>query len=137
MPSYVNLFVFAAAMAGLALLAGALLIANSVSLAMLDRRYEIGVLKAMGYARRQVQLVLVVEYILVALIATSAGLLAVQVILWLIGLLNPLAGSLLVIAPEAAAVILLASVGLILLTVLAVTWRPVKVSPVVVLNDRE
>lgn len=135
--SYVNLFVFAAAMAGLALLAGALLIANSVSLAMLDRRYEIGVLKAMGYARRQVQLVLVVEYILVALIATAAGLLAVQVILWLIGLLNPLAGSLLVIAPEAAAVILLASVGLILLTVLAVTWRPVKVSPVVVLNDRE
>jgi hypothetical protein len=44
--AYRNLFNLAVSMAGLALLAGVLLMANSVSLAVLDRRYDIGVLKA-------------------------------------------------------------------------------------------
>jgi len=135
--AYRNLFVFAVAMASLAILAGILLVANSVSLAMLDRRYEIGVLKAVGYARRQVLFTLVVEYSLVALIATGAGLLVVQIFLTLVAMMNNLAGSLLVMSPIAAGAILLSGVGLTLLTVLAVTWRPVQVSPVVVLNDRD
>lgn len=135
--SYRNLFIFAVAMASLALLAGILLVANSVSLAMLDRRYEIGVLKAVGYARRQVLFTLVVEYSLVALIATGAGLLVVQICLAVIGMINELAGSLLVMSPIAAGAILLSGVGLTLLTVLVVTWQPAQVSPVVVLNDRD
>jgi putative ABC transport system permease protein len=134
--SYANLFVFAVAMAGLALLAGILLVANSVSLAMLDRRYEIGVLKAMGYTRRQVLLMLVIEYSLVALIASGFGLLVVKILLLLLGMANHLAGSLLVIAPGAALFILVASIGLTLLTVIGVTWQPTQVSPVVILNDR-
>jgi putative ABC transport system permease protein len=134
--AYRNLFVFAVAMASLAILAGILLVANSVSLAMLDRRYEIGVLKAVGYARRQVLFTLVVEYSLVALIATGAGLLVVQIFLTVIAMMNDLAGSLLVMSPIAAGAILLSGVVLTLLTVLAVTWRPVQVSPVIVLNDR-
>jgi len=134
--AYRNLFVFAVAMASLAILAGILLVANSVSLAMLDRRYEIGVLKAVGYARRQVLFTLVVEYSLVALIATGAGLLVGQIFLTVIAMMNDLAGSLLVMSPIAAGAILLSGVVLTLLTVLAVTWRPVQVSPVIVLNDR-
>lgn len=135
--TYMNLFIFAVAMASLALLAGVLLVANSVSLAMLDRRYEIGVLKAVGYARWQLLFTLLVEYTLTALIATVAGLAAVQIFLIVMAMANDLAGSLLAMTPGAAVAILFSGVGLILLTVLAITWRPVQVSPVVVLNDRE
>ena len=72
--TYKNLFVFAAAMASLAILAGVLLVANSVSLAMLDRRFEIGVLKALGYSRGQVLFTQVVEYTLMAVIISLTGL---------------------------------------------------------------
>ena len=134
--TYQNLFVFATSMAGLALLAGVLLVANSVSLAMFDRRFEIGVLKTMGYNRGHILTTLMVEYSLVALIATAAGLAAVAIFLWIVAQTNPLAGSLLVMPASSAALIGLAYVGLTLLTVLFVTWGPTQVPPLVVLNDR-
>ncbi|MGE5221162.1 MAG: FtsX-like permease family protein [Omnitrophica WOR_2 bacterium] len=133
---YQNLFVLALSMAGLALLAGVLLVANSVSLAMLDRRYEIGVLKAVGYSYLHVLVSLAVEYSLVALVVTLAGLSAVQVFLFFMGRINHEAGSLLVLSPGAAFLIVLCGVGLTLLTVLSITWAPARVSPVVVLNER-
>jgi ABC-type antimicrobial peptide transport system permease subunit len=43
-----------AAIASLALLAGVLIIANTVALAMLERRREVGILKAVGYTSRSV-----------------------------------------------------------------------------------
>jgi putative ABC transport system permease protein len=131
-----NLFVLAVAMAGLALLAGVLLVANSVSLAMLDRRYEIGVLKAVGYSRHHLLVALGVEYGLVALIATTAGLAAVQVFFMVLSLLNQLAGSLLFLSPQAALWIVLLGLGLPLLAMLAVAWGPTRASPTVVLNER-
>ncbi|NMB90716.1 MAG: FtsX-like permease family protein [Chloroflexi bacterium] len=135
--NYQDLYIFAVAMASLALLAGVLLVANSVSLAMLDRRYEIGVLKAMGYTRRHVLTTLVVEYTLVGLIASAAGLAVIQILLWGVARANALAGGILQLSPAAAVFIGLAGVGLTLLTVLGVTWGPTHVSPAVVLNDRE
>lgn len=133
---YQNLFVFAVAMAGLALLAGVLLLANAVSLAMLDRRYEIGILKAIGYGRGQILVTLLTEYGLVALIASAAGLMGVWVFVRLISLQNPLAASLLQMNAGMVLTILSLGVGLTLATVLAVTWQPTRVSPVFVLNDR-
>lgn len=130
-----NLFVLAVAMAGLALLAGVLLVANSVSLAMLDRRYEIGVLKVVGYSQTHILVSLGVEYGLVALIASAAGLVVVQVFFMVLALVNGLAGGLLALAPGSAALIGMLGVGLVLLAVLAVTWGPVRVSPAVVLNE--
>lgn len=135
--AYRNLFLLAVSFSGLALLAGALLVANAVSLAMLDRRYELGVLKAVGYTRRQLLTTLTLEYSLVAVIATAAALAGVQVLLWVLGRLNDLAGSLLVLAPASAALIAVTGIGLILLTVVAATWGPTGVSPAIVLNDRE
>jgi putative ABC transport system permease protein len=114
-----------------------LLMANSVSLSVLDRRYEIGVLKAMGYARWHILVTLMVEYALIALVATGAGLALVRIFLWLVGLLNPLAANLLALTPEAAAAVILLALGLTLFTILAATWKPTQVSPLVVLNDRE
>jgi len=124
-------------MAGLALLAGVLLMANSVSLAVLDRRYDIGVLKAIGYSRAHVLLTLVLEYILIALVAAGAGLILVRGFLWLLSMQNQLAGNLMVLTPGAAAAVTLVTLGLTLLAVLASTWKPTQVSPVMVLNDRE
>lgn len=135
--TYRNVFIFALAMGSLALLAGVLLMANSVSLAMLDRRFEIGVLKAMGYSRGHVLVTLVVEYLLIALVASGAGLALTRGFLWLMARQNTMAAQLLVMTPEVAAAVLLASLALTAATVLAVTWKPTRVSPLVILNDRE
>ncbi len=135
--TYHNLFVLGLSMASLALLAGVLLVANSVSLAMLDRRYEIGVFKAIGYSRGQVLISLVLEYVLLAVVASAAGLVAVQIFLWVLAIANGLAGNVLILTPAAALLITLAGAGLALLSVMGVTWGPTGVSPAVVLNDRE
>ena len=99
MAAYRNLFILALAMSGLALLAGALLVANTVSLAMLDRRFEIGVLKAIGYTRAHLLAALSVEYGLVAAIATGAALVGVRLMLWVLGRANPLSARILVLTP--------------------------------------
>ena len=135
--AYHNLFLLAMVMSGLALLAGGLLVANSVTLSMLDRRYEIGVLKAMGYTRAQVQLTLALEYVLMAGIASGAGLLVVQVVLWVLGRANSVAASILNLDPLTALVIGALGVGLTLLAVLAGTWGPTGASPAQVLYDRD
>jgi hypothetical protein len=132
-----NLFLLAVVMAGLALLAGALLVANSVTLAMLDRRYELGVLKALGYTRAQVLATLALEYVWLAVIATGAGLGGVQVCVWLLGWANPMAAVLVRLDPPAALVIGLAGVGLTLLAVLASAWGPTGAPPARVLFERE
>ena len=134
--TYNNLFVLALAMAGLALLAGVLLVANSVSLAMLERRYEIGILKAVGYSQVHILASLAVEYSLAAAIAVLAGIAAVKILLIVLSILNDLAAGLLVLSPLAAGLILLAGTGLVLGTVAWVTWGPVRVPPAILLNER-
>lgn len=134
--SYQNLFYFALALAGLALLAGVLLLANAVSLAMLDRCYELGVLKAVGYARRHLLAALMVEYGLAAGIAAAAGLGAVRVFLALVSWGNPLAAQLLRMPPATSLAVGAACLGLTLLTVLLTTWQPLQASPASLLSDR-
>lgn len=133
---YRNLYLFALAMAGLALLAGVLLVANAVSLAMMDRRYEIGVLKAIGYTRRHVLTALALEYGLVALLASGVGLVAVQIVLVVLSRLNNLAGELLLLNMPTALLIGAASISLILLTAIATAWQSTRVAPAVVLQNR-
>ncbi len=134
--TYHNLFIFALAMASLSLLAGILLIANAVSLALIHRRYELGVLKAVGYARRHILGVLALEYTFVALAAGILAVIAVQIFLVVMGLINSQAANLLQLNWPIALGGILAGVLLTLLTVLIVTWRPSQDSPVVVLNQR-
>jgi putative ABC transport system permease protein len=134
--AYRNLFVLAVAMASLAFLAGVVLVANSVSLAMLDRRHEIGVLKTVGYSQAHILLILEVEYGVGAVIACVTGLVTVQVFLWVLSMANHVAGSLLVLTPLSGLLIALFGIGLVILTVLGVTYRPMRVSPSVILNER-
>jgi len=134
---YQNLFTFVAVMAGLSILAGLLLVANSVSLAMLDRRFEIGVLKSVGYSRWQVLISQVVEYTLMSVVVTLTALLLIWGLLALAGMFNDVLGSLLMLKPATAGIIALIGIGFTALTVLWATWKPCSISPVFVLNDRE
>jgi putative ABC transport system permease protein len=135
MQSYQNLYLLAIVMAGLALLAGLLLVANSVSLAMLERHYEIGILKTVGYARRQILGIFAVEYGLVGLLATGAGLLVVEGLLAVVAIASHQAIALLLLSLPSLALVAVCSLGLTLLTVLGVTWNPTRVSPAIVLNN--
>jgi putative ABC transport system permease protein len=136
MQSYRNLYILAIVMAGLALLAGFLLVANSVSLAMLDRRYEIGILKAVGYSRRQILSLFAVEYGLVGWLATGTGMVCIDGLLGVMAITNHLAVGNLLLNPLSLMVIALCGVGLPLLTVFGVTWDSTRVSPIVVLTER-
>ena len=113
-----------------------LLVANSVSLAMLERRYEIGILKTVGYSRRQILSIFAVEYGLVGLLATATGMLLIQVLLAVLAVANHLAASVLLLNVRSLVLIAFCGVGLTLLTVFGVTWDPTRVPPVVVLNER-
>jgi len=129
-----DLFSFALSMSGLALVAGAVLIANAVSLAMIDRQYEIGVLKAVGYSRGQVLTTVLIEYGLIAAIAAGAGVLAVELFILVVQVVQETAGQILHVDLLTGLTIVAVTIALCLLTVLAAAWRPTQVRPLVVLN---
>jgi putative ABC transport system permease protein len=78
----VNLLV---ALAGLALFAGIIIIANAVALAMLERRREIGILKSVGHTSTSVLAQVMVENGTIGAIAGIAGMLLVTVATALLG----------------------------------------------------
>jgi putative ABC transport system permease protein len=131
-----NLFAFALALSALALLAGVMLVANVVSLALIERRYEIGVMKAVGYTRRHVLVTLALEYGLIGVIASAAGLIAVQITIALITLTQSAAEGILWMAPATALIVLALGVGLTLVTALLAAWGPAQVRPLAVLTAR-
>ncbi len=136
MESYRRLYILPMVMAGLAMLAGFLLVANSVTLAVLDRCYEIGILKTVGYSRRQILSIFGIEYGLVGLLATVAGVFCVEALLAVMAVANHQAAIILLLDPPSLALIAFCGVGLTLLTVIGVTWEPAGVPPSVVLNER-
>ena len=73
---------------------------------------------------------------LVALIAGVFGVIATQLFLVILALINDLAGGLLQLSWSMAAGVVLLGFGLTLATVVGVTWQPTRVSPAVILNDR-
>ena len=80
-----GLFVFAISIASLAFVAGAVLIANAAGLAVVERRREIGVFKAVGYTSLHVLWVFVTEYAFLGAVAGAFGLIGVLVA---VGLVN-------------------------------------------------
>jgi ABC-type antimicrobial peptide transport system permease subunit len=82
-----NLIIMLTAIASLAMIAGVIIIANAVALAMLERRRELGILKSVGHTSRSVLGEVLVEN---GTIGFTGGLLAmmlVTVALLFIGLL--------------------------------------------------
>ncbi|MGD0708095.1 MAG: FtsX-like permease family protein [Anaerolineaceae bacterium] len=134
---YDNLFWLVAVMAGLAILAGLLLVANSVNLTMLDRRYEIGVYKSLGYSRNQILFTEVLEYSLMSCIVALFGIGLTWLMMMLAKLTTGVIGKLLTLTPGLVLGIMLLTIGLTAFIVLASCWNPTKVSPTVTFNDRE
>lgn len=72
-----NLIVMLTAIASLALLAGLIIIANTVALAMVERRREIGILKSVGHTSRSVLAMVLIENGLVGVLGSLVALLLV------------------------------------------------------------
>ncbi len=72
-----NLLLMLTAIASLALIAGIIIIANAVALAMLERRRELGIMKSVGYTSRRVLGVVLIENGLVGALGGLLGMLLV------------------------------------------------------------
>jgi putative ABC transport system permease protein len=108
--------------AALALFTGGVVIANSVALTTLERRREIGIMKAVGLQRERVLAMLLLEYGVLGLIG---GLIGVGIsIVILILLLNTLfGGDLVEVIPYPTALALMAAcVGIALLAAITTAW---------------
>jgi putative ABC transport system permease protein len=130
-----NLSTFAGSMAGLALLAGAILIANAVSLAMIERRYEIGVLKTMGYTSGKILRMVMFEYGLIAVIASVLGVLGVEGFVLGLQSVQETASELLHVNAVTGLVIVMVGVGCTLLSAAAMAWNPIRGRPLIVLGQ--
>lgn len=128
-----NLFAFVVAVAGLALVAGGVLIANSVGLAMLERRREMGIFKAIGYSSARILAGIAVEYALLGLVAGVAGMGAVALAFGIINRLRPAAR--LVLDPAQAPAMIAAAIVIAFASAIAVAWRPTHARPLDVLRQ--
>jgi putative ABC transport system permease protein len=72
-----NIIVMFSAIASLALIAGLIIIANAVALAMLERRRELGILKSVGHTSASILSTVLLEYGLVGLLGSLVAMLLV------------------------------------------------------------
>lgn len=128
-----SVFYFVAGLAALALVAGAVLVANAVGLALIERRREIGMLKAVGYARRHLMLTLLVEYGLLGLLGAAAGLAGTQAAILVTRYRFP--NEALYLGASDAAALLLASIVLTTTIAALLSWRPIRSSPMAILRS--
>lgn len=131
-----NLFIFAISMSGLALLAAVMLIGNAVGLAMLERRYEIGVMKAVGYTRVHVLRIVAYEYGLIGCITSLIALIAVQVSIMLMSTANGLFASYIIMKPSTAILIFVLGLGLSIFTAILTAWEATQLKPLLVLKSQ-
>lgn len=127
-----NLIVFLSAIASLALVAGVVIIANTVALAMLERRREIGILKSVGYDSRTVLSQVLLENGVVGAIGGLAAIALVTVATTLLG--RFLFKTDLAVSTPLALTIILATSLLAAGTAALVAWGPVRVRPLEVLR---
>lgn len=127
-----NAILFLTAIASLALLAGIVIIANSVALALLERRREIGIQKAVGQGSRAVFAQVLTETAAVAYLGATGGMLAIALVLLPLGKLV-IKISLGIPAPLALAIVL-GAILVAVLTAALVAWGPVRIRPLEVLR---
>jgi putative ABC transport system permease protein len=113
----------------LSLGAAAIIMGNTVSLATLERRQQIGVLKAMGLKRQRVMRVMLLENIVIGLLG---GLLGIAISALGVGLMTALGTGVPVPVPEEARPV---AVGLLLASV-GIAWLATVLSARVTINER-
>ncbi len=127
-----NLVIMLTTIASLAMIAGLIVIANAVALAMLERRREIGILKSVGHTSRSILAIVLIENGLVGLLGALVAMLLV------VGAITALSAFVfntsLAIGPALVGLIILATTLLTMLVALSVAWRAVRVRPLDVLR---
>ena len=118
------------AVASLAMFAGLVLIANTVALAMLERRRELGILKAIGHTSRGILSMALAEQGLLGIIGASIALLLVSLAATILTQLTFHT----TVASSASIVRILALAGattaLCMVVASAVAWRPARLRPI-------
>lgn len=130
--AYQSLFSFVVAVASLALVAGAVLIANTVGLDLLERQKEIGIIKALGYTRGQVITQLLFEF---GFIGFVAGLFGLLISYATVPLMNLVEKDLNLIFNWPISIgMMFFSIAIALVTTLLISFRPTSVKPLTVLR---
>jgi putative ABC transport system permease protein len=142
--TYLLIFGAMTCVAGVALLVSSLGIANTMLMSVLERRREIGIMKAVGAADWQLQALFVIEGGLIGLIGGALGLLLAWAIsfpadAWVRGMVRrdmeiDLSGSIFAFSGEIAATILLFTIGVTVIAALYPARRAAKVDPVTALR---
>ena len=128
-----SLFGFVVAVAGFALAAGAVLIANAAALVMVERRREIGVLKAIGFSSRRVLATVAVEFATLGLVAGASGIAAVALAFVVLNRVQPNAH--LSLGPWMSAAMIGISAAIALVSSIAASWAPARCRPLDVLRQ--
>jgi putative ABC transport system permease protein len=120
------------AIASLSMLAGIIIIANAVALAMLERRRELGILKSVGYTSGTVLSEVMIENGIVGAVGAFIAMLLATVATILLGSL--LFNLTLSVSPMIAIGLIGGSALLAMLTAALVAWGSVRVRPLEVLR---
>ncbi|MFQ5569211.1 MAG: FtsX-like permease family protein [Rhodothermales bacterium] len=128
-----GLFLFVIAVAGLSFVAGAVLIANAVGLAMVERRRELGVLKAIGYTGARVLHTVLLENTILGILSGVAGIAALFGAMALLNLRFP--GTHLTLTWLQALAVVGVAVALAMGSATLVAWHPTHLRPLDVLRN--
>jgi predicted lysophospholipase L1 biosynthesis ABC-type transport system permease subunit len=127
-----NLIIMLTTLASLAMIAGLIIIANAVALAMLERRREIGILKSVGHTSRSVLATVLIENGLVGLLGSLVAMLLV------VGAVTALSQfvfhTTLGIGPGLVTLLIGATSLVTMIVALLVAWSAVRVRPLDVLR---
>ncbi len=127
-----NLVIMLTTIASLAMIAGLIIIANAVALAMLERRREMGILKSVGHTSRSILATVLIENGLVGLLGSLVAMLLV------VGAVTALSTfvfhTTLGIGPGLVSLIIAATSIVTMLVAMLVAWGAVRVRPLDVLR---
>jgi putative ABC transport system permease protein len=118
--------------ASLTLLAGVIIIANAVALAMLERRRELGILKSVGYTSRTILSEVLLENGLVGGIGALVAMVIASIVTGLLGVY--VFKTTFIVSTSIVLGLVLGSVILAMITSLFVAWGAVRVRPLEVLR---
>ena len=127
-----NVILTLTTVASLSLLAGVIIIANAVALAMLERHRELGILKAIGHSSRSLLSEVLLENGIVGAASALIAMLLVTLATTLLG--QFVFNAPLEVSPIISLALILGSAGLAMLVSSLVAWNAVRLRPLEVLR---
>jgi ABC-type antimicrobial peptide transport system permease subunit len=127
-----DLIIMLTAIASLAMIAGVIIIANAVALAMLERRRELGILKSVGHTSSSILGEVLIENGTIGFTGGLLAMLLVSVALLLIGILIKSLNF--GVNPGLIVTIILATAVVCMIVAALVAWSATRVRPLEVLR---